>query len=234
VAAIKSSSTQIDARALARHKKRFLRFFPRAFKDQRYIDWERTYKWDAHQLWLELLGKDEFARLLHEREFEQVAARAMQVESKCNFLFSFEKMALRDGVRSREGARTFSEGLFQLLHGKGGSKERFVSWIVAVSELPRKKSRVLSWPVLTFFPFIAQPDKHIIMKPMGMRAAARELGYQLDYSSTPNYRGYESLLNFAELIRDAISDLKPRDYHDLQSFLWTVGSEEYRQLEQEL
>lgn len=234
MAEIKSSGTQLDARALARHKKRFLRFFPEAFNDQRYIDWERTYKWDAHKLWLKLLGKDEFTRLLHEREYEQIANRAMQVEAKCNFLFSFEKMALRDGVRSREGARTFAEGLYQLLHGRGDAKTRFIAWIVAISELPRKKSRVLSWPVVTFFPFIAQPAKFIIMKPTGMRQAARELGYDLDYSSTPNYRSYESLVNFAELIRLAISDLNPRDYHDLQSFLWTVGSEEYRQLEQEI
>lgn len=234
MAKIIRTGKRLDAKALAKHKKRFLKFFPKAFRDKRYIEWERTYKWDAHLLWLEVLGIDEFKKLLREREFETIAARALQVESRCNFLFSFEKMALRDGVRSREGARIFAEGLYQLLHGRDDLKSRFVSWIVAVSELPRKKSRVLSWPVVTFFPFIAQPDKHIILKPTGMRVAAGELGYDFDYSSTPSFRTYESLLEFAELTREAIVDLKPKDYHDLQSFLWTVGSSEYERLEEEL
>lgn len=33
---------KLNQKALALHKKRFLRFFPDAFNDQRYIDWERT------------------------------------------------------------------------------------------------------------------------------------------------------------------------------------------------
>ena len=225
---------KLNKRALARHKKRFLRFFPRAFKDQRYIEWERTYKWEAHKLWLELLNQKEFERLLRSREFSEIAARALKVESRTNFLFSFEKMALRDGLRTTDGARNFAEGLYQLLHERGARKDRFVQWIMSVARLPRIKARVLSWPNLTFFPFIAQPDKWMILKPTAMIVAANELGYDLDYSSKPSYRTYESLMDFADLTREAISDLHPKDYHDIQSFLWTIGSAEYERLEEEL
>lgn len=225
---------QVNARALAKHKRRFLKFFPRAFRDEQYIAWERTYKWEAHKLWLRLLDKDEFERLLRAREFVEIGRRALQVEAKTNFLFSFEKMALRDALNLPEGARNFAEGLYALLHGSGTKKSRFIAWIVTVAHLPRKKSRVLSWPIVTFFPFIAQPKKFIIMKPTAMRNAADELGFDLEYSSSPNWTTYENLLELAELVRKAISDLKPQDYHDLQSFLWTIGSPEYERLEQEL
>lgn len=225
---------KLNRKALLKHKKRFLRFFPKAFKDQRYIDWERTYKWEAHKLWLELLSENEYRQLLRKRSFEDIAAKALLVESRCNFLFSFEKMALRDALRTKSGAQTFAEGLYELLHGREDLKSRFTGWIMAVSELPRKQSRVLSWPVLTFFPFIAQPERHIILKPTAMRVAAQELEYALDYSSKPSYNTYASLLELSDLTKEGIKDLQPADYHDIQSFLWTIGSSEYERLEQEL
>jgi hypothetical protein len=225
---------QLNQRALAKHKKRFLRFFPDAFRDERYIDWERTYKWEAHKHFQRLLNQDEFEALLRDRDYSQIAARALQVESRCNFLFSFEKMALRDALKSSDGARTFAEGLHELLYGRENRKSRFVQWIVAVSQLPRVKARVLSWPNLTFFPFIAQPSKWMILKPTAMNVAAEELQFDFDYSSKPSYRTYESLLEFAELTREGIRDLKPKDYHDIQSFLWVIGSAEYERLSHEI
>ena len=228
------STQRLNARAIAKHKKRFLRFFPDAFLDECYIDWERTYKWEAHKLFVDLLNREKFKTLLRQREFPEIAQRALQVEARTNFLFSFEKMALRDALRTTDGARIFSEGLFDLLYGSGSRKANFIQWIMSVSELPRKKSRVLSWPILTFFPFIAQPSKHIILKPTAMIVAANELGYDLDYSSKPCYRTYESLTEFADLTRQYISDLEPKDYHDLQSFLWVIGSAEYERLSEEI
>lgn len=224
---------KLNSKAFAKHKKRFLRFFPKAFKDKQYIDWERTYKWEAHKLWEQLLNKEEFKSLIHRREFSEIANRALQVESRTNFLFSFEKMALRDALKTPEGARIFSEGLYELLHGTDSKMNRFVQWIIAVGDLPRKQSRVLSWPILTFFPFIAQPSKHIIMKPSAMRFAAETLGFDLEYSSKPSYTVYSNLLELADLVREGISDLRPADYHDLQTFLWVIGSAEYDRLAEE-
>ncbi len=225
---------RIDAKALEKHRKRFLRFFPKAFRDERYIEWERTYKWDAHKLWKELLSKEELERLIRGSQYAEVATRALQVESKTNFLFSFEKMALRDALKEPTGTRIFSHGIYDLLHARGSAKSKFVSWIMSVSELPRKKSRVLSWPIVTFFPFIAQPAKHIIMKPTAMKFAADALGYDLEYSSKPSYKPYANLLELADLVGEGISDLRPKDYHDLQTFLWVIGSAEYDRLGQEL
>jgi hypothetical protein len=230
------SHQKLNQKALAKHRKRFLRFFPKAFRDQRYLDWEHSYKWYSHKLWGELLNEEEYKSLLRRHEYMEIATRALRVEQKTvpPFLFSFEKMALRDALRSDRGARIFAEALSTLLHGKGALKDRFIQWIVAVGDLPRKQSRVLSWPNLTFFPFIAQPTKHIILKPSAMRIAAAELEFDLDYSSKPSFTTYQRLLDLAELVREGIADLKPRNYHDLQTFLYVIGSSEYEQLEGEV
>lgn len=143
-------------------------------------------------------------------------------------------MALRDGVRSLRGAQLFAEGLFALLYTKAPLRERFAQWIVNLSEMPVRQSRILSWPVATFFPFIAQPKNFIILKPTAMKAAALALDFDLDYTASVNFTTYDSLLTFAGLVSNAIADLRPKDFHDIQSFLWTIGSAEYERLEEEL
>lgn len=76
-------------------------------------------------------------------------------------IFSFEKMALRDAIRTSDGARLFAEGLYEFLHGRGALERRFERWVSAVALLPRRQTRVLTWPLVTVFGFIAQPDVHI-------------------------------------------------------------------------
>ena len=93
--------------------------------------------------------------------------------------------------------------------------------------LPRRQTRVLTWPLVTVFGFVAQPDRHIFLKPNTIRAAARAYGYELPYRSRPNWETYEALLGFAGLVREDLADLRPRDMIDLQSFLWVQGSDEY-------
>jgi hypothetical protein len=211
----------------ARCRRKFLKAFPKGFRDETYLDWERGYKELAHQAWTESLGKTRYRALLKVRGFNDIAQTAARIEGKTNLLFSFEKMALRDAIRTNVGARTFAEGLFDFLHGSGSVERRFERWVEAVESLPRRQTRVLTWPLVTVFPFIAQPEEHIFLKPTVTRIAAKKYGFDFDYRSRPNWDTYKSLLDFAETVRKDLRDLKPRDMIDLQSFIWVQGSEEY-------
>src|SRR4029078_923164 len=121
---------------------KFLRFFPGGFGDETYLDWERSYQWETHGRWQEALGREAFLRLLKAGEFAEVAARAVRVEqrSRHSMIFSFEKMALRDAVKSQEGARAFAQGLYDFLHGSGTIERRFAQWVETVGALPRKQT----------------------------------------------------------------------------------------------
>ena len=213
----------------ARCRRKFLRFFPDGFRDETYLDWERDYKWETHRRWQTALKPAEFRRLLDAGDFREIAARAIRVEqqSRHSMIFSFEKMALRDAVRSEEGARLFAVGLYGFLHGRGSAERRFGEWVDVVASLPRIQTRVLTWPLLTVFGFIARPDRHIFLKPTVTRAAAREYGFDFTYRSRPSWETYASLLEFAALLRHDLRDLHPRDMIDLQSFMWVQGSAEY-------
>ena len=216
-----------EAAAAHRCRRRFLRFFPAGFRDEEYVELERAYKEDAHRAWTEQLGPREYKRLLRAGEHAELAARAIRIESRTNLLFSFEKMALRDAVKAPGGARTFAVGLDQLLHGRGDLGARFEGWIEAVASLPRKQTRVLTWPAVTVFPFLADPETHFFFKPMVTRAAARAYGVELAYASRPSWPIYDELLRFTARVRRDLRDLAPRDQIDIQSFLWVLGSDEY-------
>jgi hypothetical protein len=213
-----------------RSRRKFLRTFPDGFRDETYLDWERNYKAEAHARWVELLGPEAYRALLRAGRHSEVAANAVRIESRTNLLFSFEKMALRDAVRTPRGARIFAEGLDEFLHGTGGGspRARFERWCDAVGSLPRRQTRVLTWPVVTVFGFIANPKAHVFLKPNVTRVAAREYGYEFEYRSRPNWETYADLLRFAAVVRRDLADLRPRDMIDIQSFLWVLGSDEYK------
>ena len=216
--------------AADRCRRRFLRFFPRGFVDQKYFEWERGYKWAAHEQWQEALNRTAFRKMLKEGSYLEIAALAVRIESKTNLLFSFEKMAFRDAVKSRHGAELFSTGLYDLLYGRGSLDKRFTNWCDAIGRLPRKQTRVLTHPVVTVFPFLAEPSRHIFLKPNVTKTAAKYYDFTFEYDSKPSWEVYSQLLNFAKRVRKDLADLQPKDMIDIQSFMWVIGSDEYQHM----
>jgi hypothetical protein len=212
-----------------RCRRKFLRIFPGGFRDETYIDWERDYKVAAHRSWERTLSRERYEQLLRERAYAEIVSTAVKIESRTNLLFSFEKMALRDAVRSAAGAQAFASGLYELLYGGDAMQIRFTRWCDIVAALPRKQTRVLTWPLVTVFGFIAQPKLHIFLKPNVTRIAAREYGFPFHYQSKPSWDIYENYLAFATQARRDLRDLRPRDQIDMQSFLWVQGSGEYEE-----
>ena len=161
-----------------------------------------------------------------ENEFEEIAARAIRLQSRTNLLFSFEKMALRDAVKTSASTKRFAEGLFDYVYGKGSMQKRYENFTAALDSLSRKQTRVTTWPLQKVFGFIGDPQQHIFLKPVVTRTAAKKWGFDFQYHSRPKWNSYQSLLHFAEEIKHEISDLQPADMIDLQSFIWVLGSEE--------
>ena len=206
---------------------KFLGYFPDGFRDETYVDWERDYKWQAHRQWAAELDRETHRRMLGAGEHAAVAAAAVRIEARTNLLFSFEKMAVRDAIRDGDGAEMFAEGLYDWLWGPGSEEKRFEQWCDLVAGLPRRQTRVATWPVLTVFGFLARPKVHVFLKPTVTRIAAEEYGWDLAYSSRPGWDTYGDLLAFAAQVRRDLADLRPRDMIDIQSFLWVQGSDEY-------
>jgi len=223
-------ASNVNYLGAARCRRKFELFYPDGFQDDTYLVAERSYKERAHLEWETELGPADFRKLLARGEFRRIADSAVRIESRTNLLFSFEKMALRDAVKTPAGARLFATELYAFLWGRGSPQRKFEDWVQAVTDLPRRQTRVLTWPMVTVFGFIARPDKHLFLKPMVTRKAARAYGFDFDYRPQPAWRVYQSLLTFAAIIRrdlDRRPGFKARDMVDVQSFIWVQGAEEY-------
>jgi hypothetical protein len=221
------SSRDPVQKARIRCRKKFLYYFKKGFSDPTYIDWERQYKLDAHFQFQQYLSRVEYQRLLTARKFSEIALTAVRIESRTNLLFSFEKMALRDAVKPAEGAKAFALGLYNYVYGSATLQERFEKFSEVISCLPRKQTRVHTWPLQTVFGFLANPQEHIFLKPRVTQLAAEKYMYDFRYKSKPNWESYKSLIDFAGEVKKDNADLKPQDYIDLQSFIWVMGSDEY-------
>jgi len=203
--------------------RKFLYYFPKGYKGQKFQDWERDYKWKAHETWEQQLTKPVFKQLMNEKSYAEIAKRVLAIESRTNLLFSFEKMALRDAVRAPEDAETFAKGLYTWIYGAGSMEVKFKSYRDMLASLPVKQTRVLTWPVLTIFGFIADPDNHIYLKPTVTRKAAAKYQFDFQYSSKPQWDVYQSLLAFAKEVAADTKKFEPCDMIDIQSFIWGSG-----------
>jgi hypothetical protein len=224
---LQRAATSTISPAARRCRAKFRRHFPRGFQDETYLAWERDYKWNAHLRWQSLLGEQAFRRLLKAGEFGTIASYAVGIEARTNLLFSFEKMALRDAVKPPAGAKAFALGLYDLLYGEADLGARFDNWCGAIEALPRRRKRVLSWPVATIFGFLAQPRVHFFLKPTVTRRALTAYGLPFTYVSRPNTATYGELLTLVRAVKRDMATMHPRDLIDIQSFLWVQGSDEY-------
>jgi hypothetical protein len=219
-------SRRPQGKGLEQCRRKFRRYFKGAFRDETYVAWERNYKWQAHLQWQEALPQPVLAKLAKDDPME-VARRAVRIESRTNLLFSFEKMALRNALKSPSGAARFALALQALLRGDGSPVDGFDAWCAELACLPRRQTRVLTWPLATVFGFIAEPRRHMFLKPMVTRVAAKRCGCSFDYASRPSGETYGKYLALGATVRRALADWHPRDLIDIQSFLWVQGSDEY-------
>jgi hypothetical protein len=59
--------------------------------------------------------------------------------------------------------------------------------------------------VVTLFPFVADPDRHLILKPRIIKRVAARYGVDLHYQSRPNAVTYAGLLDLAQWLRERLA-----------------------------
>jgi hypothetical protein len=210
-----------QAQALAK----FRRLFPRGFDDPAYLGdrtvGERNYKWEKHMEFVELLGGGQGEELLAAGNLPELIKRTRRITST-NMTSIFEKGAFGDALTGGEETRRYFETLFNLL-ASALSEASVTKYFDAVDGLPQPKGRVATWPVATLMPFLARPDKHMLLKPEVTQEAESRLGFHLSYKPHPNWLTYKKLLELAELLMVELRPLGARDYIDVQSFMWIAS-----------
>lgn len=84
-------------------RRKFLRAFPKGFRDETYLAWERDYQWKAHQQWEESLNRDAFAALLGKKRFAEIAAPASLLEFADTIRHDLRDMRPSDMIAPAKG-----------------------------------------------------------------------------------------------------------------------------------
>lgn len=199
----------------------FLARFPQGFYDPGFLRYERDYKVSAHEFYKQHLEGAKFRRLLD----DDIGALAKELErciNKLNFLHMTESAALHDALQDHSSAKTFLTRLADLLEATEVTNQDFDSYADALARMPAERGGVMKWTIATIIPFIAQPERHMFLKPGVTKNAAESLGFELNYRPEPNWRTYTSLLRMAEIYSRKLAHLKPRDLIDVQSFFYVA------------
>ena len=203
----------------------FVRQYPGRFSDPKYLHEERIYKWDAHLLFLELLGDAQLDKLLGAGEISTIVERIRKIVQSVNLLSRYEVMALNDGLKDVAAATRYAESISGLLGAEDTNAELFDKTAATVSELPAEEgmARVFTWPIVTLLPFLAAPDRFMFLKPEVTKTAAERLGFDLLYTSTPNWGTYSRLLDMSRLLMQSLKPHGARDLIDVQSYIWATA-----------
>jgi hypothetical protein len=204
---------------------RFLEAFPKGFADPTYCGEreprrERPARWRrAHAAFVEVFGHGEAERLLAVGDVAEFSTRVLRVERHVRTMQKVaEKETLERALQESTAVRLFFAALFDLLAAPAPERARFEALAVAVALLPGGASEA-AWPLVTLLPFIAQPDRHMLLRPSFTCEAAQRLGLDLRYRSEPNWETYAALLRSSEQLLEELRPLGARDLMDVESFL---------------
>jgi hypothetical protein len=209
---------------IADAERRFLRHFPAGFLDPRYVAGERAGKDEAHRQFQMKLPPHEIGKMLESDDLLPLIKTVLSVKTHVNELLApFENAAFHDAMGDRDAARGYMSALLRLLQSPASDQDAFEYYIDSVMSLPVRKSRVASWPVATLLPHIAQPTRHMFLKPERTRIAAEALGFDLRYEASLNWSTYESLLRMGSIYLDLLKNRGAKDFIDVQSFIFVGG-----------
>ncbi len=220
---ISKSSSGIKYQSLPQSILFFLEQFPEGFYGEKFKEHEREYKDKAHDLAQELLGQEAFDSLLESEDYAEIAKRALKIVNATNLIFPNEKMSLKDGLAEPSAQKEFGVALYSLLYGDGILEQRFVAFAKVLENIDAAK-----WTTATYFLFIVDPSKFMFVKPTITQYSSELCGFEINYKPQLNWLTYKSVLSFSEYLFSEISELKPRDMIDVQSFMWCIAPGTYQ------
>jgi hypothetical protein len=114
------------------------------------------------------------------------------------------------------------ESLVVFLDKPDGDSFHLLAQSVGSLPAPPSGSKVLTWPNVTILPFLADPKRFMVLKPLISKKMARRMSFDLMYSAEPTWHCYDALQQMSARLLERLNDLGARNYIDVQSFIWVT------------
>ncbi len=191
---------------------RFRAIFPAGFDDPKYLKQERGYKIEAQ----EQLNKDV--------PVSEAAAGVVYIDAvvaafeETNLIhWQWERPKIVNALRGGDGVKLVQH----LANFALGEWDRLPA-IAAICG----RYEAAKWPIVTYLPFLWDSGRdHALLRHKPTTAFATRVGHSFpeDYDARLDRSVYESLLDLFETTGEKIADLNPKDWIDVQSFVWVVS-----------
>ena len=195
-------------------RSRFREFFPDGFGSVSFDERERSYKLAAKS------KLDALAPLEQALNGKGLGTAVLSVYQATNLLSPFEKTRLQPLLRGPD-ADFFIQAAARFAAGETAPALKAMENLLAKYEMAK-------WTVVTYLPFLWQPELHMFLKPVVTQDFADRVGHSFvqDYSAQLDGDVYGSLIDLMSTTKRELATLQPRDNIDLQSFVWVVGQYE--------
>jgi hypothetical protein len=206
----------------------FLAVHPGGFADPAVVaDGSRVACWRAaHARWVDVFGDGQLGRLA-EGELGDVVKRLLAIEKIVAPLHPPADVgASREAFADAEAAGPFCAALVSLLSVPSPARARFDKLFAAARDLPVEPAQ--QWMLATLFPFIASPERHVLLRPKITCEAALRLGADLGETASPNWPTYAKLVKLSGRL---LEDLKPsgaKDFFDVEAFVHVTATAKRR------
>jgi hypothetical protein len=222
-------------------KRDFLRRFPGGIDDPEFRRAEIDYKRSAHQRYKTLFepfvrgwvaqGNNVAIAAALDQVYGDPRAPKIGADTRLNLLYQkVEEPAYFDALRGGGDFTTqYAKAALDFIEQDG--TEQFDRYVRALEQLPTREggAQIDLWTTLTWLPFVAVPDQHVLIKPTIIQSFASALAFEPNYKSQLNHLTYRSVQNLAESMRETLRssevNLRGRelDMIDVQSFMWVVA-----------
>lgn len=207
---------------------RFLETYPKGFEDPLYTGDGRGRLARPSRLrkatgaYAEAFGEGRGEQLLAAGSIKKLVEAALEIERLAAANRSgADKGTLAGGLADAGLAKGYFEALFALLAAPAPERTPFTALATAVSAFPGGAGAE-GWPLLTLLPFVAQPERHMLLRPKVTSQAVHRLGLDLRFAVEPNWVTYSTLLASSSLLLEKLRSIGARDFIDVETFLTVV------------
>jgi hypothetical protein len=195
----------------------FTGYFPEGFEGDGFRLAERDDKTKTAEMLKKELSQIAFDELLASQKYSEICHVAKRIIQETNLAHPIEKAKFTDALKTTANQAPFANALFEILYEPVEMEKRFTNFCNVLSDIGLN-----SWPVATYYQFIATDGEWMFMKPTVMQIMADSLKISLNYKPEPNWLTYSKLQDLARRVDIELQSrkLKPHSGIDVQGFIW--------------
>jgi hypothetical protein len=205
---------------------RFLGKFNNGFTDVWYRSTHRDQRVSQHQTLTARL-QPERLRALAVSDPRTGAAMILQLlhtSSRPLLNGKSELPRLGDAFADVKKLPQFLVALADLLEAERPNVKTFEAYVAALAAFDvAAKNSPVTWPIVTAIPYLAQPDRHLFVRPTSIQRAATLLGFELRFNRKPNWQTYERVLGMGNNLLEFIKPRSGEDMFDVHAFITAIG-----------